>query len=676
MYPWWPFGTGEVNPYSNFHDLNQDWIIHIAKDFLNQYTHIQEIITQGETSLDEKTTDGLQSLETKKNELEALLQEWYNSHSSDIASALASALDDINAQLTSAIGSFNQSATAAAQAAIETIPADYSTLAALVYNLRDSNALDVTPTRTGTYTHNGITYEWNADGSCYVHGTATSASRDPLFDSTSALPAGWTPGERYYVEYPQDAATRFQVLAYDGSSHTAIYASPDPNGYFDIPTGTVGMWVRLWIASGTTVNETVKPYVRTALTNKQLTGNTVDLAPEVEELQDAVEELKQNELTLNLSSTSNLNRSDFWEAGSISPSTGENVASSERIRTISYLPTNVADIKMPDKTRGFFICGYDEHNNFVGVYNSSLGWTIDNGNGYDEFNTSVIYHDYPTYRLRIYVYPRNSVPVNLAEANNIFMSNIYNQLIEPHTIRIMQYNIGGFNFGQDGGYAGTDLGLKLSNYRKLMAEYQPDILCLQEYRQYVDSGDSANADYIIFNDVLPYKSLEEHGYVTFMHYQPDAFRHTYLHTEGDYPSRMVYGSIVCNNTQVAIGTAALNALGGSSDAAMKKRALAKMINLLSSFETAIVGIDANPSSQAEADAIKTYMKENGYRVANWDYFGYKDTYNSASADYKAIDTIFIKGKARFTGLQVMPSNEYNGLLSDHLPIIADVLIYK
>ena len=35
---------GENFPYTNFHELNMDWIIKIAKDFLDQYTHIQQII--------------------------------------------------------------------------------------------------------------------------------------------------------------------------------------------------------------------------------------------------------------------------------------------------------------------------------------------------------------------------------------------------------------------------------------------------------------------------------------------------------------------------------------------------------------------------------------------------------------------------------------------------------
>ena len=87
---------GENFPYSNFHDLNMDWIIKIAKDFLDQYTHIQEIIEQGKTDIQELTDSGLEQLQEKADNLEELLQEWYNEHSEDIANQLASALADLN----------------------------------------------------------------------------------------------------------------------------------------------------------------------------------------------------------------------------------------------------------------------------------------------------------------------------------------------------------------------------------------------------------------------------------------------------------------------------------------------------------------------------------------------------------------------------------------------------
>ena len=126
---------GEGFPYSNFHELNMDWIIKIAKDFLDQYSHIQETITTG-----------LEDLDSKATELEGLLQQWYDTHSEDIAEELANALTDLNnwytehedmldQYVTDSINEFNQSADDKAERTIASIPDDYSTLAGKVQKL-------------------------------------------------------------------------------------------------------------------------------------------------------------------------------------------------------------------------------------------------------------------------------------------------------------------------------------------------------------------------------------------------------------------------------------------------------------------------------------------------------------------------------------------------------------
>ena len=123
---------GENFPYSNFHDLNMDWIIKIAKDFLDQYTHIQETIENGLDALDEKA-------ETLQN----LLQDWYYTHSEDIATQLADALEELNTwynehqdfldnYVTQNINYFNQQAEAKGQEVIASIPEDYSSLVRMV----------------------------------------------------------------------------------------------------------------------------------------------------------------------------------------------------------------------------------------------------------------------------------------------------------------------------------------------------------------------------------------------------------------------------------------------------------------------------------------------------------------------------------------------------------------
>ena len=115
---------GENFPYSNFHDLNMDWIIQIAKDFLDQYTHIQEVIETGETSLETLTTTGLEQLQTKATELEALLPTWYDTHSNDIQNQLASALADMQTALANTLLSFESQAEEKATETIASIPAD------------------------------------------------------------------------------------------------------------------------------------------------------------------------------------------------------------------------------------------------------------------------------------------------------------------------------------------------------------------------------------------------------------------------------------------------------------------------------------------------------------------------------------------------------------------------
>lgn len=122
---------GENFPYSNFHDLNTDWIIKIAKDFLDQYTHLQETID-----------NGLEALDTKATNLQAMLQEWYDTHSEDIANQLADALNDLNewytehqefldSYVTNSIQLFQQRAEAIGEQVIGTIPKDYTALSKL-----------------------------------------------------------------------------------------------------------------------------------------------------------------------------------------------------------------------------------------------------------------------------------------------------------------------------------------------------------------------------------------------------------------------------------------------------------------------------------------------------------------------------------------------------------------
>ena len=159
---------GENFPYSNFHDLNMDWIIKIAKDFLDQYTHIQEIISNAEQSLQELTDEELEQIQSKANELETLLQQWYDTHSQEIAEQLASALSELSENVNNSIQAFQVAANQKADEAIQSIPSDYTELYNEVLHLQnilenlsfegyDNKQINV----SGTYIPNTLT---TADG--------------------------------------------------------------------------------------------------------------------------------------------------------------------------------------------------------------------------------------------------------------------------------------------------------------------------------------------------------------------------------------------------------------------------------------------------------------------------------------------------------------------------------
>lgn len=193
-------------PYTNFHDLNLDWIIKIVKDFLDQYTHIQQIISDGETSITNLTTEGLQQLQDKADNLEALLQAWYDTHSSDIAQELADALQDITTTLNSALNSITEFAGRKTEEIIESIPADYSELSNDVRTLINNYSPELQMAYNAEYKADEITPLTQYD--------TFSLSKDKITITTSGATGDVNCGiltDRDFIQFNENA---LYILAY------------------------------------------------------------------------------------------------------------------------------------------------------------------------------------------------------------------------------------------------------------------------------------------------------------------------------------------------------------------------------------------------------------------------------------------------------------------------------
>lgn len=311
---------GEGFPYSNFHDLNMDWIIKIAKDFLDQYTNIQTTIQNGLENLDTKTTENLAQLDTKTieslaqlntkaAEITALLNQWYDTHSSDIANQLASALASLTTALNTAIASFNASAEEKAINTIASIPADYTTLANLttaVQNMYDSICTYISGIElddpdiwevghiNDDGTNNTDNINWIMRTKGFIRGVNISiAPKNDRLDSEESLSCRVT-----IFKYNADKT----FVSKDGPYN---YQLPQTIDFSDT------YYYRLILFYGNT-----QPIsnISTFLTHYDITGNLVSTS-----LENSIDTLA----TI-LPCGYHLNNSEIWENGNIDDSTGEN----------------------------------------------------------------------------------------------------------------------------------------------------------------------------------------------------------------------------------------------------------------------------------------------------------------------------------------------------------------
>lgn len=232
-------------PYSDMHQLNLDWIVKIAKDFLEQYTHIQETITQGLEDLDEKAEN-----------LQQLLQAWYDEHSEDIANQLADALEDLNEWYTqhqnyldqtlqTNLATFNQAANQKTQESIASIPADYSSLAALVQKINNNvkynpviagasflnNIFSILPALTPTLAETGKA--WNINGTT-TSGSDYSYSKYSVASNKQYLARGGSWGDNWPLAAFYDSSNNLLGVDQTKSNtryHSCIITPPANTSY-------------------------------------------------------------------------------------------------------------------------------------------------------------------------------------------------------------------------------------------------------------------------------------------------------------------------------------------------------------------------------------------------------------------------------------------------------------
>lgn len=126
-------------------------------------------------------------------------------------------------------------------------------------------------TKFKNYKSNGITFNFE-DGKMHIYGTSTASAFVYLNTDSDTLPAFFKAGETYRIKY-NSSKVRFRV--YDKTSGTSqLLIDTTDSLVYTFPDTMVSGSMRLWIASGTTLNEEIDiPAFLLAKTNKELTDD-------------------------------------------------------------------------------------------------------------------------------------------------------------------------------------------------------------------------------------------------------------------------------------------------------------------------------------------------------------------------------------------------------------------
>ena len=298
-------------PYTNFHELNLDWFSEHFKEIFEEWEELYNTLTQWKDATDADLAqwkeDTLADMDTWERELLAALDEWKIDTGNDISDWESSVISDLNDWKETFLAAYEslenrvEAIVSDTENMVENLAKPFST--SNNYNAGDyviyngllykftanhsagawtgSDAIQKTAMDDVTFikdvikeynvynicddlTHNnsspnGITFTWNSDGSCSVVGTASSAALNNMFASISELPVGIEAGEVYGI-WNNAAITAVQVTDNTNGGYLADCRSNQP-AIFKIPSNCLGITIRLYVASGQTVSEIVKPII-------------------------------------------------------------------------------------------------------------------------------------------------------------------------------------------------------------------------------------------------------------------------------------------------------------------------------------------------------------------------------------------------------------------------------
>ena len=282
-------GLYEHLPYTNIHNLNEDWILREVNKALGEWAATK---TEWNATKEEWNTlynyvhDYFNNLDVteevrlilndmaESGDLEPLIREALTIVTGDMSARmdlLESRMDEFStlpegsttgdAELHDIRVAFNgktypnagDSVRRQARSAFNSLGSDN------VLNLTDYAVIN-------NKTQQGITFTWQPDGSCYVEGLATGTAFCNMFSSEDSLPLFIKPGDLLELSNNSNLCN-LRLYDYTDGSLTLLHTVTKSNSpkFYRVPESMEGMLVRIDVSNGTNISDFVRPVVRKAV---------------------------------------------------------------------------------------------------------------------------------------------------------------------------------------------------------------------------------------------------------------------------------------------------------------------------------------------------------------------------------------------------------------------------
>lgn len=257
-------------------------------------------------------------------------------------------------------------------------------------------------------------------------------------------------------------------------------------------------------------------------------------------------------------------------------------------------------------------------------------------------------------------------------------------------LKVVSYNVAKYNNDTDV-YLPT---AKEINFKKMLCEITPDILAIQEDKQYIDSSSTRSALTSLYNPIFPYEYLETSGLQCTIRSKVPAATHDLLkYSNGRWVEIATYvinGKTLLFGSTHPVANYDNTGLDSAESIAARLVQYQELVNWLNgtgtllrynsgsavycpSYDWCVMCGDYNTITDDDKTNFKTTVETGGFKIANGDWLGWVETNYKFRGQPMCLDNVIVSDNVIFDSI-ISHSAMLDRLYSDHVPFEVTVTL--